>query len=282
MKFKNKANLPEWVVRGLTMDNYARGAPPFDISATGLNDSSMIRHLMKKHGGEVEKEALDMLPSAMGTAIHSIFEDANVNNADVVCEKRLYFEVDGYNISAQYDIYEGRLAKITDIKTTSVWSIIFDKGSQWEAQLNIQAYAAKQNGMEVESLEVCAILKDWQRSKQWDDGYPRHPIVMIPIRLWEEHETLDYIRERLKVHFDQEPTCTDQERWKKPDKWAVNKEGRKSAVRVLDSEEEAEQYMEENGLNNDAHHITHRVGGYVRCADYCTVSNFCSLNPKPF
>ena len=282
MRYSNKENYPDWLVRGLTMDNYAKGAPSFDISATGLIDSPLIRSLMKEHKKDIEKDALDMLPSAMGTAIHSIFEEANVNNADVVCEKRLYFEVDGYTISAQYDVYEGRLAKITDIKTTSVWSIIFDKGSQWEAQLNIQAYAAKQNNMEVDAVEVAAILKDWQRSKRWDDGYPRNPIVMVPLRLWSEQETLEFIRSRLAAHFDNEPTCSDEERWKKPDKFAVMKEGRKTAVRVLNSEEEAQAYMEQNGIDNDAHHIHKREGGFMRCADYCTVSKFCPLNPKPF
>jgi len=281
MRFTNRENFPAWMVRTLTADNYARGAPPFDISATGLIDSPLKRHLMFKHKDEVTQDALDMLPAVIGTGFHNMAQSANENAADVVCEKRLYFEVDGYTISAQYDVYERQLARLNDIKTTSVWSIIFDKGSQWAAQLNVQGYAARQNDMDIESLQIAAVLKDWSRSKRFDDGYPRNPIVFVDVPLWPEHQARDYIRERLKAHFEDEPTCSDEERWKKPDKYAVMKKGRKSAVRVLDSEESAIEYMEDKCLNGE-HSITHRVGGYTRCADYCSVKDFCPLNPNPF
>ena len=49
-----------------------------------------------------------------------------------------------------------------------------------------------------------------------------------------------------RVLFDLENDlglCTDEERWKKNDTWAVKKKGQKRALRVLNSEEEAKNIL---------------------------------------
>ena len=65
------------------------------------------------------------------------------------------------------------------------------------------------------------------------------------------------------------PACTPEERWAKPDKWAVMKHGRKSAVKVFDSEEEANANI---GLGD---YIEYRQGVDTKCEDYCMVNQFC-------
>ncbi|MEW5724152.1 MAG: hypothetical protein AB1896_13665, partial [Thermodesulfobacteriota bacterium] len=66
---------------------------------------------------------------------------------------------------------------------------------------------------------------------------------------------------------------------------AVMKEGRKSALRVLPTMEEAIAWSVENGLAETVaeeivwkkgHRIVTRPGQSIRCESYCAVSGFCN------
>lgn len=69
------------------------------------------------------------------------------------------------------------------------------------------------------------------------------------------------------------PVCTPEERYRNGDKYAVMKKGRKSALRVLDTEEEAKKWMEENGKGE---YIEYRPGTDDKCIHYCYAKDFCS------
>ena len=56
---------------------------------------------------------------------------------------------------------------------------------------------------------------------------------------------------------DQIPECTEQERWAKKDVFAVKKEGRKTAVKLFDTQEEAEAKIAELGKG---HYLEIRKG----------------------
>ena len=66
------------------------------------------------------------------------------------------------------------------------------------------------------------------------------------------------------------PECTAEERWAKPDTYAVMKKGRKSALRLLPTEEKAKEYIGDQNLS-----IEFRKGVSTRCEGYCEVSQFC-------
>ncbi len=68
------------------------------------------------------------------------------------------------------------------------------------------------------------------------------------------------------------PECTPAERWAKPTIYAVRKPGRKTALRVLDTETAARELAAAtpNG------YVEIRPGESVRCADYCAVAEFCA------
>ena len=69
------------------------------------------------------------------------------------------------------------------------------------------------------------------------------------------------------------PPCSDEERWKRGEAWAVKKKGNKRAQRVFDNEASAGEFMKDK----ENLEIEHREGEYVRCkGDYCGVANFCS------
>jgi hypothetical protein len=66
------------------------------------------------------------------------------------------------------------------------------------------------------------------------------------------------------------PECNNEELWKKPDKWAVKKEGSKKAWRVFDSEEEA--FIAES--ERSGYIVEHRPSKAVRCG-YCNARSIC-------
>jgi hypothetical protein len=67
--------------------------------------------------------------------------------------------------------------------------------------------------------------------------------------------------------------------WEKPSTYAVMKEGRKTAVRVFDTKEEALNFISETYPTlKEAYNINlvTRLGKRIRCEEYCNVSSFCS------
>lgn len=111
-----------------------------------------------------------------GTSVHAILE----RSEDTVyseTEARLYANVNGWNLSGAIDRQEinkeDGSVNLIDYKVTSVWSVIFGK-IEWERQLNCYAYLCEQNYHEVftpfskekkqvNKLNICAILRDWNR-----------------------------------------------------------------------------------------------------------------------
>ena len=117
-----------------------------------------------------------------------------------------------------------------------------------------------------------------------NNAYPEAPITIIPIELWSDEQQDQYISERVKLHQDAEyerltggslPPCSDLERWARPSTWVVKKIANKRAMRVFDSEEKAQQYFQDNGLDNK-HCVEERKGKTGRCeGDYCGVARWC-------
>ena len=70
---------------------------------------------------------------------------------------------------------------------------------------------------------------------------------------------------------DRLPLCSSEEMWAKPDTFAIKEKGKARAKRVLNSEEEAREYIGDN--KNLA--IEFRKGERTRCEGYCAVSEYC-------
>jgi hypothetical protein len=269
MRITNKLNLPSPIVEACRYDDYDAGEA--DISVTSLIGPSLQRQLQARHADEIEMDAADMIFALTGKALHEVLRRADSTG---ITEKRLYAEVEGKKIGGQFDRVSLRSDTLQDYKECSVWSVINGNDS-WEKQLNIYKYLLEVNGYDaVKGLQIVAFLRDHQKSKaKFDKDYPQFRVHVIDIPVWSREKTLEYIRERIKVHFSDEATCTDEERWKRPTTYAVKKKGRKSALRVLDSESEAVAWKRDKGGD----FIEVREGSYPRCADYCSVSGFCPI-----
>ena len=293
MKITNNFGMPQPFVDFAINDKYSKGKA--DISVTSLIDSPKIRLMKDKYDDQIEVDAVDMVWALFGTAVHSVLEKSKQSD-DIITEERLYKEVDGWVLSGAIDRQEfiynddgSRTVNIIDYKVTSVWSVIYGK-PEWENQLNCYAYLASKTN--VGSLKVCAILRDWnRRDAEKKEDYPKAPIVFVDIPLWDKSKTEEYIKDRIRIHQEAQISfdlnedvglCSDEDMWKKNDTWAVKKKGQKRAIRVLDSEEEANNYIDWHNETDQAYtkktdlEIEFRSGEYTRCGNYCSVADFCN------
>lgn len=284
MKITNHFNVPEPLVALARKEYYSKGKA--DYSVTEIMSPPRIQRLKRKHWDDMEQDVTDMLWSMLGSALHVVAERSEV--VDHLNEERLFMEVDGVTLSGSIDLQQhvkGGVA-LKDYKFTSVWAVMNDK-PEWEQQLNVYAWMVhKIKGVSIKGLQICAILRDWStRKAQTESGYPQAQIQMVDIPIWSFDKTEKYVHERIELHkeskvqadWDEElPECTDEERWMRTTTYAVKKEGRKSAVRVFDSEEDAVKLIEESEDKKKLS-VEVRKGEPVRCTgNYCGVNKWCS------
>tara|TARA_R110000803_G_scaffold43964_1_gene93323 strand:+ start:679 stop:1560 length:882 start_codon:yes stop_codon:yes gene_type:complete len=286
MKITNKQNLPQAIVNAVTNDPY--DASGSDISVTRLIAPPRIRVLEQKNWDLLTDDVSDRIFSLLGQSVHHVIERAK--GKDDLAEDRLFVKNDdtqGWTLSGQFD-YLTKGGELIDFKTTSAWSALdaIENGKgEWEQQLNCLDYLVRMNPdikHEVKSLQILAILRDWSKLRvMQSDTYPRKQVVMIPITRWSPEEQASFVRERIKAHQDAElngaPVCSPKERWNKPDSYAIMKDGRKTAARVLSSKELALEWLATNNMVEGIKcQIVLRKGEDVRCQNYCRVNEFCS------
>ena len=288
MKYTNKHNIPQEIINAVHNDNYSRGKAT--ISATGLLQPPRIRLLAQEHYDKLTIDVSDEIWKLLGQSVHTILERANENSEDTITEQRMFATVKDWTVSGQTDSIDVKSKILKDYKVTSVWSIVsaLQEGkAEWEQQLNIYAYLYKQNtGKTIDQLNIIAIARDWNKNQYLRSGgdYPPSPITVLNIDLLSDEEQEAFINQRVSIHQEAEvqylindelPLCTDEERWRRKDTYRVEKKGRKTAVRVLDTQEEANEYI---GGHKDSKllKVVEAKGECIRCANYCDVAEFCN------
>ena len=83
------------------------------------------------------------------------------------------------------------------------------------------------------------------------------------------------VTEAYKLGDDDIEPCTAEERWETATKYAVMKEGRKTAVKVLETRDEASLFL--NSQNTAGLYVQERKGESKKCADYCPCAEFCNF-----
>jgi hypothetical protein len=262
----------------MSRDDYTKGKS--DYSVTGLLTPPKVALLREQYNDRMEMDISDKMYTFLGTALHKVMEDT-VMPENCTYEERLYADIDGTTISGAIDIQERIPAGtiVWDYKVTSVWSVMNEK-AEWVQQLNMYKWFVETVKKErVVGLKICAFLRDWSGNKT-GENYPEASIVIVDIPLWTATEAEEFIRNRLNAHkeakmvmdFGQEPpSCSDKERWMSETTFAVKREGRKTAIRVLTSEQEAKEMAEK-----EKGYVETRLGEPRRCAgNYCGVAEWC-------
>jgi len=298
MKITNFANLPQPIVDAISKDTYSKRGK---YSATGLIKPVQVSKLSERYDEDISVDAIDRFWATYGKLTHKILEEYDGNGLSEVAMMMDFPTVSGHAVSVSGTIDRVNYFKdpnsvgIQDYKVTSAWSLVYDpKGKdEWVKQLNIYAELARYHyQLPVTKLEIVAILRDWSRSEARRNGeYPQGPVQTIEIELWPDQKVFDYISERVELYekFDwlgwddaDLPKCSEEEQWAQPTKFAIKKEGRKTALRVFDSLPELEVYAYKKGLMLSSgsyvkgHSMEIRPGVKNRCAAYCDAAEFCT------
>lgn len=286
MPYTNKLNLPEVIVRAVQKNTYNKNA---NYSITELLTPPQITQLLQRHDAKIKRDVSDQIYALRGSAIHSILEMGAVPGD--LCEERLYlhnlqehFDIEKWNmtlpsVSGQIDYYDIPLQTLWDWKEMSVWEVIYGIKPEREMQLNCYAALMRENGYNPQHLMLGVILRDWKKTEAArKPDYPQHQILTFEVPMWPHEQAMDFIKNRLRLHTvaadrsdSSLPPCTAEERWATEDKWAVMKEGRKTAVRVYDDRELAS----DHAASESKCYVEYRPGESKRCESYCDAAPFC-------
>ena len=278
MKITNRMNLPEAMVKAVST---RRHNAPGRLSATTLLNGTKQILLIDRHWDNLEDDVADRFWAIIGTAIHDVLEHEGENE---FAEEFMSHEVDGIIVTGRIDNYNMRDEIISDYKSVSVWKIKFQDFEDWEHQGMMYAWLLIKNGFKVKTCRFVSLIKDHsKRDAKRDLSYPQKPMYVYEFDVTRERlaEIEAFITTKIaeyKLHRemsdDDIPPCTAKERWEKPTKYAVKKKNRKSAVRVMNTMEDAEKYIAD--LDKE-HYIEIRPGESTRCQDYCIASDYCNF-----
>lgn len=272
MKLTNHENLPIAIVRAIENDGYSRGVS--DYSTTMLSKPSRIVALEKQFGDELEEDAADRIFSLVGQLGHSILERSGI--ADII-EKRLFAPINGKILSGQVDVVDGSV--LEDYKFTSIWVAKGGVKDEWQEQASVNSWLCHKNGIKITKARYICIFRDWSKMRVGrEQGCPRSQAQVFHIDPWPLDQTEKWIIERINSHeaaMKSLPLCSDSERWARMPKVAVMKTGRKSAVKLFDSEGAALDFINEQPKSADFYTET-RPSDSIRCRHYCSCLSKCS------
>ncbi len=279
----NLYSLPAPLVEALTPER--RRPVPGRFGVTTLIDSPLRRILTMRHYDEIEEDVSDSIWALLGKMGHSVTE-MNKQVSEIRIEKQIG---DATLVGVADYANDG---KVIDFKFTSVWTVIYaSEKSDWEKQLQIYGHLVQSNGQPVTSLENWLILRDWNRRDSLkSDDYPKIPFAKLVYKTWSSEAVAAFISERLSLHLEAEKiepgadlghlTCSREERWARPDKWAVKKKTAERAIRVYDTKEAAKKHFGDVWPEVGGYFIEHRPGEDVRCESYCSTNRWCPYYTK--
>jgi len=278
MKISNRLHLPEGIVKAVSTDKHNE---PGCISATTLIKGVKEVLLTERHWNELTDDVADRIWAIWGTAVHSLLEHEGENEFS---EVNMSHEVNGITVTGRIDNYDIAKGVICDYKTASVYKIKVGNFDEWRLQGLIYAWLLRNNGLKAERCKFIALLKDHSKTDaDRDRRYPQNPVYVyeFPVTLTDIIKIDRYIRVKVEEYTrcqelpdDEIVACSADERWEKSPKYAVMKTGRKSAVRLLDSQSDADRMAAELGK---AHYVDYRQGESTKCRHYCLCSQFCNF-----
>ena len=278
MKVSNKMNLPAAFVNAVSTTRHnAAGC----FSATTLNKGAKEIILSDRHFEEIEVDAADQVWAVWGTAVHALLESQPDNNFH---EEYFKVPVSESYVTGQVDSYDMENATIYDWKTASVWKVQYADFDDWRRQGMTYAWLLQQSGLEVKKCRFVALLKDHSKTKAKNDrSYPQSPVFIYEFDVTPEDmaETRDRILNKVleiesayELDDDAIEPCSAEERWADGEKWAVMKNGRKTAIKLFDNEADADAMAGEMG---NAYYVEHRPAISRKCGEYCLCKDFCSF-----
>ncbi len=296
-KITNNTGISLPIAVWLAIDEYDYSDQENLISATTLI-KPVKQIVLGRRYKEADKEmdVADLLAVKMGTAFHNDIENAwklkdkciealtafGYKNPEAIYdkitfEKRSSKEFGRYEVSGKFDlVFDGIVA---DIKSTSTWTYIF--GSNDDAYIKqLSIYRVLHPDLIVNDAGYIEfIFTDWSAVKaKQDSQYPQQRVATKKMELMSVTDTEKWITDKLalvekteKLPDNKLPDCTDEELWKKEDKWKYyGIKGAKRAIKVFNTQADAELMLSVKGKGE----VKKFAGGVKRCK-YCSYINFC-------
>lgn len=279
MIITNNSNLPAPFVK-MAEDHYE--IKPKRYSVTTLLKPVREILLSRKYNNVIEQDCADMIWMLFGQATHAVLEKYSVGKTEFAEERLEYKLENGYTVSGVVDLYDMEKSELVDYKTASVWKVIKRDFDDWRKQGLMYAWLLRKNGLPCDDVTFYAILKDHSiRKAKTEADYPKSNLFKyaFPVTDSAIAEIDKFIRDKIDEIIkyedradDELPMCPLEDRWNDGDKYAVMRKGTKRALRVLDSEEEANLYIQNNGGD----FIEKRPGEDKKCIDYCRCCTKCN------
>jgi hypothetical protein len=236
--------------------------------------------LSERHWEELEDDVSQRIWAVFGSAVHSLLESEGEND---FTEQEMSYKIGGITVTGRIDNYDMKNGIICDYKTASVYKVKFGDFNDWYLQGMIYAWLLTRNKFPVKKCRFIAILKDHSATEAMrDHQYPKNPVYVYEFPVTAEalfkigafiRMKVDAYQQHSSLSDNDIPPCSPAERWDRPTKYAVKKEGRKTAVRLFDDEQAAQKMIAELGKG---HYIEHRKGESVKCQSYCLCCEHCN------
>lgn len=273
---ENELGLPQPLVDAVRNDGYDKGGA--DFSVTELISPPRIAKLKRQHGNNIVEDASDRIFSLFGQAIHTILQRAA--SGRYIIETRYSVEHDGAKVSGQIDLFDRETSTLQDWKITSRYATQDGPKPEWIAQGNLNRYLLWKNGIQAEAIQYIALFRDWSKMAvaRGTRGYPQRQVQVLNLPIWPIEKVQGYLSERISLHREADfrlPMCTPEERWSKPARYALMKKGRKRAVKLYDTKEEAVEAGIKAGTVD--HRVEDRPGEETRCLYFCPVVAWCDF-----
>ena len=309
-KYTNKDNVSLPLAVWLMHDDYDYDKRDNVISATALLKPTRALVLIDEHkGSDKTVDIMSLVSARMGSAIHAVAEQAWTNreniskalqalqvsnlddklviNPDVVkegdipiyVEQRHEKEINDYIISGKYDLIVD--STVSDYKSTSVWSYIFDSNAlKYTQQASIYKWLAPDRITD-NAVHIQYIFTDWSAAQAMrDSSYPQTRVLTKEYPIWSVEQTEHFIKEKLDLlkqykgkPQEELPQCTKEELWESETTYKYYKNPTKMArsTKNFDNMDEANIRLANDGGVGTV--VT--VPGEVKACRYCEVSDIC-------
>lgn len=281
MKITNKYNLPQALVDLIKNSQFGHAEKCY--SATTILNPTRFIILNRRHNDEIEIDASNCVNQILGTATHNLIEKFDKTGfAEIYLKEEIR---DDYFLTGKCDLYDEVNFALVDYKTANVWKIKFSDFDDWRRQGLIYAWLLIKKGHYVERIRFHALLKDWTaREKRLADMkgefYPESQVYTYELKITSTdlieiekfiRSKFDELIEAEKLSDDDLLDCGKKDTWYTGDKFAVYGSNKNKAMRVFDTYEEANDYLNNKG----GIEIVARKGEYRKCQDYCECCKFC-------
>lgn len=285
----NKNNRPRALVAAVEAVFNKEYVPGADHYVTQLVQPPQMVALREKHDAERTIDVDDAMHIIRGLAVAHVLETAGKTLPPGVglYEKRFEteIEVDGKRLKVSMRLDALEQGKLTDYKDTSVYAVTKGGKDDWRRQLEAMYVILSDNGVPVDSLSICALLKDFRPMEaKRNPEMPQKPIHEIDFGIPLYQEAKQWMVDRIRAirqarealaKGEKLPECSAEEMWAEPEVFAVKKKGGVKAIKRCSTMIEAEAIVAAQKKPED-YEIEHRPYVPKRCIGFCDVSQWCA------